>query len=103
VVAFFPVTITVQAPGAKLRAAADSNRLDGASPLDSTIKVVWIGLPVVVGCDKSAGRVIDVKNRISEHTGNPEAAERLPQRAKQYDLGIGSGMLPFQVQVALCP
>ena len=38
-----------------------------------------------------SGRVIHAENRIGEHTGKPKAAERWPQRAKHYGLGIGSG------------
>ena len=52
-------------------------------------KVVCIGLPVVIGCDESAGRVIHAENRIPEHIGKPEAAERWPQRAKHHALGLG--------------
>ena len=54
-------------------------------------KVVYIGLPVVVACDESAGRVIHAENRIREHVGKPKAAERWPQRAKHYRLGLGPG------------
>ena len=53
--------------------------------------MVWIGLPVVVGCDESAGRVIHRENRIIEQTGKPEAAERWPERAKHQGLGLGPG------------
>ena len=70
---------------------ADSNGLAGASPLASTTKWFAIGLPVVIGCDESAGRVIHAENRIAEHIGNSKAAERWPQRAKHHRLGRGPG------------
>ena len=34
-------------------------------PVGLHYKVVWIGLPVVVGCDKSARRVIHAQNWIA--------------------------------------
>ena len=54
-------------------------------------RVVYIGLPVVIGSDEIAGRVIYAENRIREHIGKPEAAERWPQRAKHHALGVGPG------------
>src|SRR5215813_14367441 len=59
-------------------------------PVGFHYKVVWIGLPVVVGCDQSVRRVIHAQNWIAEHTGKPEATQRWPQRAKHYCLGLGS-------------
>src|SRR5436190_22609102 len=53
--------------------------------------MVWIRLPVVVGCDESVGRVIHAENRIIEQTEKPEAAERWPEGAKHQGLGIGAG------------
>ena len=70
---------------------ADSDGLPGASPLASTKAAFEISLPVVIGCDESAGRVIHPENRIREQPGKPKATERWPQRAKHYRLGFGPG------------
>src|SRR4029453_6455797 len=54
------------------------------------LRVVRIGLPIVIGCDESARSVIHAEDWIPQQSGNPEAAERWPQRAKRYGLGFAS-------------
>ena len=70
---------------------ADSNGLAGASPLASTTR--WFGSDCQLSlvAMRVPRRVIHAENRIAEHTGKPKAAERWPQRAKHYRLGIGPG------------